>query len=699
MNSSTYPVNPSGIPSNFISLPSSYKFRAFLAILAIALFFVLYAALVYAFGWLTYFAITYDIGDVNKFTILLKIAAILGSVALLAFTVKFIFKLKNHKPSNRIKLNMSEHPELQNFVNQICKDTGAPKPKNVYVDPDVNAYVSYTNMWQSLLLPTSKDLTIGMGLVSCINLSEFKAITAHEFGHFAQKSMKIGSYIVSANTIIHDMIFNRDKWDDLLDTWRSSDIRLSAAAWIITPVIWLIRQLLSLFYQLLNIMHSSLSREMEFNADKVAVSVSGSDAIVSSLWRLDGGSVSWNSTVNHIYLAGQKNNFIKNAYHHLAVELDNTKTDVQLLLDNLPEDIRGGKQYFSTSENSKVGMYASHPPNDLRENNAKLPYIHCKEDERSPWLLFSNPEKIQEQMTMLLYKEYLQKVPQEFIEDKDFETFIAQEQMGKELLEEYDNTFTNRFLNLPEQEELAPSKSADILARIAAHKLELKELMVPVLAIESNMELANEIAQGTSHHSSFTFQDKNFNKKNLNEGYELLVSEREKLFTETFTSWDRELCELYLALAAKYGKEQKLLDLYDQHRSLNLVYRTVAGIRVGVINQLNTLQQRTDVEEREIQQFSIEVKSLFNDLNNALNKLDDATFVPLPNIDTAEELRMAIVDGGSFTPASGEIFKNGGFDKMFGQLEAAIQHLQRIDQKSISQILTFHHQLTDMGNT
>ena len=83
----------------------------------------------------------------------------------------------------------------------------------IFIDPDVNAYVSYTNVWLSLFFPTRKELTIGLGLVSTLNVSEFKAVIAHEFGHFSQKSMKIGSYIHSANTIIHDMIYNRDKWD------------------------------------------------------------------------------------------------------------------------------------------------------------------------------------------------------------------------------------------------------------------------------------------------------------------------------------------------------------------------------------------------------------------------------------------------------------------------------------------------------
>ena len=303
MINSYYPKSPKNLSKNFTALSTSYKIKALLAVLAIILFFVLYISLVTALGYLVYYTIIYEIQNYNRWTIFLKLGSIAGSVMLFAFTLKFIFNLKNNRPVNRIKLSKEDHPKLWSFVDKICEETNAPKPKNVYVDPDVNASVSYTNTWLSLFLPVKKELTIGLGLVDCLNLTEFKAVISHEFGHFAQRSMKIGSFIISANTIIYDMIFSRDKWDNLLDQWRASDIRLSAAAWIITPIIWIIRQMLILFYQFLNIMHSLLSREMEFNADKVAVSTSGSTAIVSALWKLDHGFEKWNNTLNHVFLS------------------------------------------------------------------------------------------------------------------------------------------------------------------------------------------------------------------------------------------------------------------------------------------------------------------------------------------------------------------------------------------------------------
>lgn len=217
------------------------------------------------------------------------------------------------------------------------------------------------------------------------------------------------------------MIYNRDSWDTMLDNWRASDLRLSAAAWVITPVIWIIRQVLALFYQFLNVMYSSLSREMEFNADKVAVSTTGSDAIISALWKLDSGAECWNAIIQNAYLASQKKLFVKNLYTHNLTALANQEDVLTRQHEELPKDTRGGKHYFSTSEVSKVNMYASHPPNNLREENAKEPYVACEIDGRSPWLLFEGDMRIQESMTTLLYDQYFQKKPTQHVGYEDFE--------------------------------------------------------------------------------------------------------------------------------------------------------------------------------------------------------------------------------------------------------------------------------------
>lgn len=691
-----YPESPKELPLKLTSLPSSYKFKAFFAIVAILLFFALYTALVIGLGYLVYRAFIYNLEYINTITILLKIGSIAGSVMLLIFTLKFFIKLKNHKPENRIKLKKEEHKELWSFINKICKETGAPKPKNIYIDPDVNAYVAYSNVWLSLFLPIKKELTIGLGLTSCLNLSEFKAVISHEFGHFAQSSMKIGSYINSANTIIHDMIYSRDKWDDILDQWRASDLRLSAAAWAITPLIWIIRHVLALFYQFLNIMYSSLSREMEFNADKVAVSTSGSNAIISALWKLDTGFENWNTTLSNAFLASKKKLFVKNLYLHNNLAIERTKDNLNTKLENLPIDKRGGKKFFTNSEVSKANMYASHPPNDKREHNAKIPFIACNEDARSPWLLFNNDTDLQEKMTALIHKKYINKTPEKFSKAIVFENFIEQEQQGKELAEEYLNTFHDRFLHIDEEKELlikADSISDFSDKSIDTLKVDLAALMKPVKEIDLLLEKATKIAEGTSKETSFKYQEKEFTKKTLQEGYLFLVQEKEKLYNTKFKDWDTKFCATYVSIANKKGKKEDLLKIYRQHTVISEIYREIVATKNTIFNELNDLQTKTDLEQNVVTSFGNRIKDMHYQLNETLLKIDTIEFIPLPNIDDIPEFKEAIIDHGNFERKVGLIFENGEFNNIANELEAAVFNCQRVEQKNIALILSFHKNL------
>src|SRR5207302_797840 len=96
----------------------------------------------------------------------------------------------------------------------------------------------------------------------------------------AQRSVGLGSYLYVANQVMSDVIYSRDALDRFVDTWSRQDVRFSFPAWGLKGVLWIVRKILAGTYQGLNLLHLSLSRQLEFNADNVAVSVTGSDALI-----------------------------------------------------------------------------------------------------------------------------------------------------------------------------------------------------------------------------------------------------------------------------------------------------------------------------------------------------------------------------------------------------------------------------------
>jgi len=120
------------------------------------------------------------------------IAGIISGVLCL-FLVKGLFKFKRITQAPGVEVTAQEQPQLFAFIGRLCRETRAPMPHRVYLSPDVNAAVFYHESILRLFLPGRKNLLIGLGLVNQLNLSEFKAVLAHEFGHFSQSSMKLGT--------------------------------------------------------------------------------------------------------------------------------------------------------------------------------------------------------------------------------------------------------------------------------------------------------------------------------------------------------------------------------------------------------------------------------------------------------------------------------------------------------------------------
>jgi Zn-dependent protease with chaperone function len=701
-NASYYPPSPAQRPGDLVQLAPSYKVKATLAIAAIVVFFVLYFALVCAFAYLLYLAIIYTPWAAGLYPLLIKIGAIGGAGMLLIFTLKFLFKLRNLKPENRIKLKREEHPRLFDFVHRICQDTGAPKPKAIYVDPDVNAYVAYSNPWLSLVMPVRKELTLGLGLVDCLNLSQFKAVVAHEFGHFAQSSMTIGSYIMSANTIIYDMIFSRDKWDEWLEQWRGARSELAIFAWLITPIIWIVRQLLRLFYVFLNLMYSSLSREMEFNADKVAVSASGSEAIVAALWRLETGAASWSHMLGHVYLASQKKIYPRNLYAHNRLELERNAERAASVLEALPEDSRGGKQYFATTEASTVDMYARHPPNDQREHNAKTPFVAAPIDERSPWLLFSEPEALQEQMTRLIYAKYWQKMPEELAEPDTFEQFVQAETLGTELLEEYGHAFANRFLFIPEAEELILASQSFADATPATLEGLKAEIAAPMQEWNSTVELLNTahaIAYDPALKADFSIDGITYGRNNLPQGIKAIHAKQD-ILNERLKQWDTAFMTLHFALAQQQGRQDDLLALYGQYQAVKDFYISLMNAQGETGDELGALQAQEVRTQEEVYAVGKQILRRLDYLNELLQGFDQLPFFPLANIANWQELREALVEGGLFDRRAlwGTSFDSQSVVNILNAWERAKAHCNWIDSKLITAILAFHRELLEGAN-
>ncbi|TNE31678.1 MAG: hypothetical protein EP346_00265, partial [Bacteroidetes bacterium] len=226
--------------------------------------------------------------DFDNFSILkifIGLAIVLIGFSLLYFMIRFLFKVDKVNTSMYIEVTKEDQPRLFNLLEEIVEKVGTQFPRSVYLSHEVNASVfSTVNFW-SLFFPSKKNLIIGMGLINTTNYSELKAVLAHEFGHFSQKSMKIGGFVNRMNTVVGKMLseesYKLDGYEDL----EENSIIAQLARWTAESMIETIRAQLRLLYSMVNKSHFALAREMEFHADAVSVAVCGKEPLRESLLR------------------------------------------------------------------------------------------------------------------------------------------------------------------------------------------------------------------------------------------------------------------------------------------------------------------------------------------------------------------------------------------------------------------------------
>ena len=224
--------------------------------------------------------------------IILIIMSVIGlcllAIMLGIYLIKPLFAFKKNHNETRVEVFETECPDLFAMIRDVAGKTGCKMPKHVYLSPDVNACVFYDTSFWSIFFPIKKNLEIGLGLFDGTSVEEVKSIIAHEFGHFSQNSMKVGSTVYVTNTVLHDLIYAEDFWDRFVDKWCLSDTGVIRFFGVLTRGLTnIINRLTFYVYKFVQKGYLKLSRYMEYDADNIACQCVGSDNFVSAMCKID----------------------------------------------------------------------------------------------------------------------------------------------------------------------------------------------------------------------------------------------------------------------------------------------------------------------------------------------------------------------------------------------------------------------------
>ena len=276
-----------------VRTPISYRLGILLVAFVMVVLPLIYVSIIVLVGWAVCYHAVHDTAIVSMGRGRGSILALLIYVAPMvigAILVLFMFKPLLSRPAKRPlrkPLSGDEEPLLFAFVARVCESVGAPKPRRIEVDEQVNASASFRRGFLSMF-GNDLVLTIGMPLVAGLNLRQLAGVLAHEFGHFAQGAGMRLTYVI--RTISHwftRVVYERDEWDEQLVRWsRESDFRIQWILYLARMFVWLTRKILWVLMMVGHAVSGYMLRQMEFDADRHEARLAGSEVFESTSRRI-----------------------------------------------------------------------------------------------------------------------------------------------------------------------------------------------------------------------------------------------------------------------------------------------------------------------------------------------------------------------------------------------------------------------------
>ena len=575
-----YPAGPGSVPADLTRPTGAYRTHSWLAMGGLMLFVLLYFALATWFSWTAYrlFRSLAHGGDFWSFV------AGTCSAFLAVFMWKALVFVKHRHAIDDIEVTAEDQPRLFAFINRLADEAGAPRAHRVFLSPRVNAAVFYDLSVLNLLFPSRKNLEIGLGLVNAVSLGELKAVLAHEFGHFGQRSMAVGRWVYIAQQIAGHIIAKRDALDSFLRGLSRVDLRIAWVGWLLSLIVWSIRSLMETVFRLVVLAQRALSREMEYQADLVAVSLTGSDALIHALYKLNVADEAWERSLAFADSEAREKRSIVDLFavqKHITEKLRHVLDDPSYgQVAPLPTDKPQEHRVFKTALAQPPRMWSTHPANSERELNAKRRYIAAKIDDRSAWELFDDVPDLKKNMTAHVFRSVQEAA------DVPLEQSLGKldEQFNRAY---YDRSYRGAYLGRPlarhakqAADLYAPALLAEHIATelAAIYPQSLTNDLTKLRGLEEEKATLQGLKEGflTASSGVIRYRGKDLKRSDLQDALDEVQGELDKA-RETVLAHDRRCRAVHLAAAGQlalgwdaYLKGLASILHYAEHAEANL---------------------------------------------------------------------------------------------------------------------------------
>ena len=318
------------------------------------------------------------------------VAAVVGMSLLTIFLIRPLVSNRYRGP-HPVELDADKEPVLFYLVEKICSVVDAPIPAFIEVDTQVNASASL----RGGVFSKDLGLTIGMPLFYGMNVQTLSGILAHEFGHFTQASgMRALSIVRRINLWFHRKVHEPDSLDEFIDELCDNRWLIpSLGGYLAKAGSYLCRLLLRLLAWVARIASLGLSRQMEFDADRYEIALTGSaqyKRTAEQLLVLSECRTEAINDVNEAYSNGRLGNSLAMLVSAIASQLPSTKR----------------QEIVSRIAQVNASVYDTHPSDQARIKRALE--VQCEPhfvQAKSATGLLSQPDHLSHLATLQWYRQ------------------------------------------------------------------------------------------------------------------------------------------------------------------------------------------------------------------------------------------------------------------------------------------------------
>jgi len=178
-----------------------------------------------------------------------------------------------------LPLTRASHPRLFAELDKIASALEEPLPSEVYLIGDANAWVA--DRGGLMGFGSRRVMGLGLPLLGALNISQFRAILAHEFAHYYGGDTKLGPWVHRTQMAMVRTLQN------MASVGQTRKVALMRLLFVI--VFGIVKSYWLLFLRAIRF----VSRQQEFRADELACIVAGPGPLISGLRTIHGAAFAW----------------------------------------------------------------------------------------------------------------------------------------------------------------------------------------------------------------------------------------------------------------------------------------------------------------------------------------------------------------------------------------------------------------------